>query len=280
MKFSCGIDSYRFLLPKSTFLKFMRKIELTSKLRLVTRNQQIKEYVDYKFKNDKTIFTKIRYVNFKKGNRSLTNSMIVIENSESLNNLCKKRKKPYGYYVNVVFAGLYQPSREVFKETYRVLSKFVRRFKTYEFDVAKDFKSDVKAGFKNKEWFQRRVRRFGTDCISCNTTLYANKCQERFFGLQKICFYDKFGKQTKYHKQHLDEEFKDWHRVELTFRLKKKFLDRIENDRIMDYVAIMDEITNNLTDGAFPFGVDIEVLQAQTAFLKDNRRALFFTKSA
>ncbi|MCD8212604.1 MAG: hypothetical protein LUC34_00850 [Campylobacter sp.] len=151
MEFSSGIDSYRFLLPKSTFLKFMRKIELNTKLRAVSRNKAVKAYADDKFKGQKPLIMpigkefKIRYVSFKRGITSLTNSMIVVENSNKLNDLCKKRKKPYGYYVMVVFAGLYQPSREVFKQTYKILSKFLRRFKPFEFDLASDIKSDTQA---------------------------------------------------------------------------------------------------------------------------------------
>lgn len=89
MNFSTGIDAYRFILSKSSFLKFMRKIELSTKLRSINRNKAITTYVKDKFKADKPdeplllpegVKYKIRYVSFKKGVTSLTNSMIVIEN--------------------------------------------------------------------------------------------------------------------------------------------------------------------------------------------------------
>lgn len=286
MNFSTGIDAYRFILSKSSFLKFMRKIELNTKLRSINRNKAITTYVKNKFKADKPLIMpvgnefKIRYVSFKKGVTSLTNSMIVIENSNELNDLCKKRKKPYGYYVKVVFAGLYQPSREIFKETYKVLSKFLRRFKPYEWDIAHDFKCDEHAGSSSKEWLKKRLDRFGDKFISYKSTIYANACYERFYGLKKICFYDKFEKQTNYHHQKLDESLRGWHRLELTFKLKDKFIDHAEYDRLAEYVAVMDEMINRLTGNAYPYGVDIGVLGEQVAFIKDNRRHLSFTKSA
>ena len=267
----------------------MRKIELSTKLRSINRNKAITTYVKDKFKADKPdeplllpegVKYKIRYVSFKKGVTSLTNSMIVIENSNELNDLCKKRKKPYGYYIKVVFAGLYQPSREVFKETYKVLSKFLRRFKPYEWDIAHDFKCDEHAGASSKEWLKKRLDRFGDKFISYKSTIYANACYERFYGLKKICFYDKFEKQTNYHHQKLDESLSGWHRLELTFKLKDKFIDHAEYDRLAEYVAVMDEMINRITGNAYPYGVDIGVLGEQVEFIKDNRRHLSFTKSA
>ncbi|QCD44433.1 hypothetical protein [Campylobacter mucosalis] len=285
--FKSGIDSYRFIISKSVFLKFMRKLELNTNLRGIERNKSISDYAGYKFKNEKPLFMpkgndfKMRYINFKRGNKSLTNAMIVIENSNTLNELCKKRKKPFGYYVYVVFAGLYQPSREVFKKTYGILGKFLRRFKTYTIDYAVDFKCDTQAGSSMKKFFANRLKRYSNNIISCKTTLYANECRSgRFYGLAKVCFYDKYEKQTAYHKQNLDESLKGWHRLELTFTLKSKFLNKIENQSYMEYVAVMDDIANLISDGACPFGVGIDVLMEQVNFFKDNRRALSFTKSA
>ncbi|MGP1579425.1 MAG: hypothetical protein ACTTH5_00135 [Wolinella sp.] len=283
---SSGVDSFRFIMPKSTFLKFIKKIEFQTKLRAISRNRHIKQYAEDKFKGQKPLLMpagnefKIRYISFKRGINSLTNSMILLENSNQLNDLCKKRKKPYGYYVMVVFAGLYQPSREIYKQTYSVLSKFLRRFKAYEYDIAHDFMSKKRAEASNKEWFSKCLKRFSQKFISYKSTLYANECNQRFYGLSKICFYDKYQKQTQYHKQKIDPKNQDWHRVELTFRLNEKFLDAVENKTLMECVYVLDEIANKLTDGEYPFGVDITTLNNQIDFFKDNRRALSFAKVA
>ena len=49
-EYSSGIDSVRFVLPKTTLLAFLKKLELQKKLRLINRNKTLKEYVRYKFK--------------------------------------------------------------------------------------------------------------------------------------------------------------------------------------------------------------------------------------
>ncbi|CAD7289554.1 hypothetical protein LMG7974_01631 [Campylobacter majalis] len=287
IEYSTGIDAMRFIMPKATFLKFIKKIELSSKLRAVSRNKKVKGYISDKFKNYKPLIMpkgheyKVRYMSFKRGVDSLTNTMLVVENSNELNDLCRKRKKPFGYFVKVEFVGLYQPSREVYKKTYEILAKFLKRFKCDSFDLATDIDSDRQSGAKNKEWFSRLLRPFGGDVRSYSTSLYLNKCRkERFYNLSKVCFYDKFKKMSVCHRQKIDSKYQKWHRIELTFKLKAKFRKAWEHEGINEYIQIMDEISNRLSDGMYPFGVDLKILKNQVAFFKDNRRALSFTKSA
>ena len=98
----CGIDSIRFVMPKATLNGFLKKLELFGKLRLISRNKTVKDYAEYKFKGaNKPLFDadekhpyKIRYISFKRGTKSLSNTMLVVENSSELNDLCKKRKSP------------------------------------------------------------------------------------------------------------------------------------------------------------------------------------------
>ncbi|MBN7287567.1 hypothetical protein IYN87_01400 [Campylobacter curvus] len=279
-EYSSGIDSIRFVLSKSTALSFLKKHALQTRLRLVSRNKTIKEYVEYKFKGankpllnaDKRHPYKVRYVSFKRGVKSLSNTMIVIENSNELNDLCKKRKKALGYYVMIVFAGLFQPSRELYKETYRILGKFLRRFKPFSLDLAHDFESDEKVDYKFKEAFKDAVKEQADGVIVYKSSIYANSCKsDKYYGLNKILLYDKFEKQTNYHRQKIDEKFKNWKRLELTFKLNKKFLNFIENKSYMECVEVLDEIVYKLTSD-FPFGVAIDRFKEQIAFFKDMRR--------
>ncbi|WP_052137588.1 hypothetical protein [Campylobacter sputorum] len=130
-----GLDAFCFVIEKPRALKMLKHLELQSKLRLTNRNKAIKEYVDKKFGNDLHTLSgsakhpyKKRYINFKRGGKSLTNTLICIENNTELNELCKKRKKSYGSYVMIIFAGLYQPSRGLLPQTLRVLRAFLKRF--------------------------------------------------------------------------------------------------------------------------------------------------------
>lgn len=282
-EYSSGIDSVRFVLPKTTLLAFLKKLELQKKLRLINRNKTLKEYVRYKFKGinkpllnaDKRHPYKVRYISFKRGVKSLSNTMIVIENSNELNDLCKKRKKALGYYVMIVFAGLFQPSRELYKETYRILGKFLRRFKPFSFDLAADFEKGEKVSYAFKNQFKDAVtEQADGGIIAYKSSIYANACKgDKYYGLNKILLYDKFSKQTLYHKQKIDNKFKDWRRLELTFKLKSKFLSFIKNENYMECVEVLDEIVNKLT-GDYPFGVNIDTFREQITFFKDMRRRI------
>lgn len=208
---NAGIDSVRFVMPKQSLNGFLKKLEILNRLRLISRNKALKEYAEYKFKGaNKPLFNadekhpfKIRYISFKRGVKSLTNTMLVVENSTELNDLCKKRKKQFGYYVYVVFAGLFQPSRDIYKKTYQILGKFLRRFKPYSWDIAVDFKDEETIGYKSKTRFKEAVKDYGEDVISYKTSLYANRGLKngKFYSVDKILLYDKYNKQVNYHKQ-------------------------------------------------------------------------------
>lgn len=285
---NAGIDSVRFVMPKQSLNGFLKKLEILSKLRLVSRNKAVKEYAEHKFKGvNKPLFDadekhpfKIRYISFKRGVKSLTNTMLVVENSTELNDLCKKRKKQFGYYVCVVFAGLFQPSRDIYKKTYQILGKFLRRFKPYSWDIAVDFKDQESISYKSKARFKEAVEDYGEDVISYKTSLYANRGIKggKFYAIDKILLYDKYNKQVNYHKQKINEQFKGWKRLEITFKLKGKFIDFIENESFKECIEVMDDIAGRLSD-EFPFGVCLDKFNEQTAYFKDMRRRLNLAKT-
>lgn len=280
MTINSGIDSVTFTLPKATFLKFLKRLNIDKKLRLINRNQKIKEYADYKFKNEATKRAKapfkIKYLSFKRGLNSLSNSMIVIENSASLNALCVKRKKKFGFYVSVVFAGLYQPSREIFKLTYKVLGSFLKRFKADLVDYATDYLTKNKAGASFKEKFRKRIKKFGTQIISYKKTLYANLTYSRFYGLKKICYYDKYDKQKNYHKQEIGENFKDWHRLEVTLKIGKKLREFFYFVGDYEIGLLLGQLVSRLEEKDFLIKADF--LKEQIDFFKDNRKKLSLKK--
>lgn len=280
MQFSSGVDSFRFIIPKRTFLKFLGNLKIKDRLRQITRNKTIKQYATDKFKNQQPLIMprgleyKIRYLNFKRGAECLSNAMIVIENSNELNDLCKKRKKQYGFYVMVVFAGLHQPSRDVSKLTYQILGRFLRRFKPYEYDVAVDFMIDDFAQKQmSKRQFKKLIKKFGSKVFEHKGTLYVNDCRKRFCGLSKICVYDKYQKQKYYHKQNISQKYQRWGRIELTFKLHEKFLDIIENETYKEYLLILDEIKDSITASGI-LSMNNDFFLTQMDFFKDNRRAI------
>lgn len=142
----------------------------------------------------------------------------------------------------------------------------------FSFDLALDFENDKNIGSSQKRHFAKAVRKFGTNIITKKSTIYANLCNSKFHGLYKICLYDKFKKQVFYQGQKLPESLSNWKRLELVFKIKEKFLDKIENS-FFEFVEIMDEIINNYC-ASFPFGLDTTLFENQLMFFKDNRKKL------
>lgn len=275
--YSIGIDSYRFVIPKNIALAFLKKLELHSKLRATTRNKQVQSYCNDKFKsikstNDKYPF-KVRYINLKRGVKSLSNTILFIENSKELHVIARKNKKKLDYYVMLVFAGLHQPSKDIEELVFKILAKFIRRFKTYSFDMALDFNSEKSIDYKLKDWFGEHSKKWsGGSIISIGKSLYANNISNssKFYNLSKILLYDKYYKQKFYHKEKIPDEFVEWKRLELTFHLKKKFLEEVENESINEAIEVLNDIAKAI--GAVGlFGGEMNMLAKQIQMLLDLR---------
>lgn len=92
-----GLDSISFIIPKLAFEKFLRKFDFKKHINKTTRNLQLKEYCDDKFKSydvkDKKAPFEIRYINFIKGNKSLSNTAIILYNSKNALAMAKKIKE-------------------------------------------------------------------------------------------------------------------------------------------------------------------------------------------
>ncbi|TLD97649.1 hypothetical protein LS71_002605 [Helicobacter jaachi] len=281
-KYSIGIDSYRFCIPKSIALKFLKKLELYSKLRKTTRNAQVDMYVKDKFKSQNPSELKyplnIRYINLKRGVKSLSNTILVLENTKELHELARKHKKKLDYYVMIVFAGLHQPSKDIESYVFSVLAKFLRRFKTYSFDLAMDFESAQEVSYKAKEWLSSKLLKWSNGkIISVGKSLYANHILDssKYFKLNKILLYDKFHKQRFYHKENIPPELSQWRRLELTFNIKSKFTALIENEGINEAIDVINDIGRAI--GACSLvGCNINILSKQVRMLLDLRHKYVF----
>lgn len=276
-EYSTGIDSYRFVIPKAMALKFLKKLELYSKLRATTRNKQVLHFCKDKFKslkseNEKYPF-KVRYINLKRGVKSLSNTILFLENTKELHSIARKNKKKLDFYVMIVFAGLHQPSKDIQSEVFKVLKAFVRRFKTYSFDLAYDFDSQKDIDYKLKDWFGTQSYKWsGGKIISIGKSLYGNTIidKSKYFNLSRILLYDKYHKQKHYHKERIPDRFSQWKRLELTFELRGKFLNCIENESINEAIDVLSDMARSI--GAIGLmGIDIDILSKQIQMLNDLR---------
>ncbi|QKF64521.1 hypothetical protein [Campylobacter corcagiensis] len=278
--YDTGFDAFCFVIEKPRALNFLKRLELSTKLRLTNRNKSICEYTDKKFglKGIENLTGSIkhpyrkRYINFKRYGKSLTNTLIMIENSPELNELCRKRKKAYGSYVMIVFAGLYQPSRELLPATLRTLRAFLKRFNTWWVDIAKDIKADDES--LKKEKFKDVLKNISKDdtIIQCGDskngiTLYANNC---IGDIKKVLIYDKFSKESIYHKQALLAPLKKWRRIEMRVNLKKRF-SKVSKGEIDYYNTLLDDIALRYSWRVL-WGTPTHTLDKQMAYFADGRR--------
>lgn len=280
--YSIGIDTFRFVIPKATLEVFLRKIDLYAKIRKSNRNQQIHEYVSQKFKSQKTSNPKhpfyVKYINLKRGNKSLSNTILLIGNSINCHYHSKINKKGYEHYVEVVFAGLHQPSKDINPAIFKVLKAFLKRFKIHTLDMASDFdyRGHLRDLLKQTGAMMAYMRagsryRNEGDSIYFNETI--NKC-----GLRKILLYDKYKKQKFYHKENIHPDFMDWKRCEITLEVRERFFRWVENDGLDGGIALLNDMALKMGMRDI-IGLDVRILSKQIQKLKDLRRAIGFSPS-
>lgn len=277
--YSIGIDTFRFIIAKDSLEVFLKKLALFDKIAKSNRNIQIHEYVTQKFKSQKTNHKKhpfnVRYINLKRGNKSLSNTILLISNSISCHHHSKINKKAYEHYVEVVFAGLHQPSKDINPDIFKVLKAFLKRFKIHTLDIASDFdfkghlRDLLKQSGKIMKYLSNgfRTRNEG-DSIYFNETINTH-------GLRKILLYDKYKKQKFYHKENINPDFIDWKRCEITLQIKERFFKWVENDGLDGGISLLNDMALCLGVRDI-IGLDVGVLSKQIQKLKDLRRAIDF----
>lgn len=281
--YSIGIDTFRFVIPKASLEVFLRKLGLYGKIRKTTRNQQIHEYVSQKFKSQKTSHPKhpfaINYINLKKGNKSLSNTILLISNSINCHYHSKINKKGYEHYVEVVFAGLHQPSKDINPAIFRVLKAFLKRFKLHTMDIASDFdyRGHLRDLLKQTGAIMAYMR-VGSRYRNEGDSIYFNETINTH-GLRKILLYDKYKKQKFYHKENIHPDFVDWKRCEITLEIKQRFFRWVENDGLDGGIALLNDMALRMGVRGI-IGLDVAFLSKQIQKLKDLRRAIDFSPIA
>ncbi|PAF49271.1 hypothetical protein BKH41_03640 [Helicobacter sp. 12S02232-10] len=221
----------------------------------------------------------IKYINLKRGVKSLSNTILIIKNSKTCHEYSKNNKKSYAYFTEVVFAGLHQPSKDIEPLTLKILKAFLKRYKVHSIDLAVDFDWERSVNNTNRPLFQEATKPYQTEGIKPNirnegSGMYLNNPNPDT-GLLKILLYDKYKKQTEYHKEAIKEELKNWKRLEITIKTKTRFFDWIEKDGANAGIDIINDITQRLGARGV-MGVSVEMLSLQIQKLKDLRRSIRF----
>lgn len=281
--FSSGIDSIRFVIPARTLAVFLRKKKLYDKIKLPSSNYTIRDFIEQKYHNYKSIDKKypfdFRYINIFDGNKSLSNSIILLQNTKELHLIAAKNKKKKNYYIQVVFAGLFQPSKDIKKEVYKILKLFLKRFKIYSLDLSADFKDEKNIkDFKNA--FELAIKD-NSKIKQYKDSLYANNDGSLNEGLYKVILYDKFNKQSNFHKEKIHPDYKHWKRLEISIILKKKFWNFIDDEvvgikySLNDSIDILTSIARSLGLANLS-GLNLAMLSSQIKLLNDLRLKILF----
>ena len=163
---------------------------------------------------------------------------ILIKNNEDSISASKKMKQSKSHYVEVVFAGLRQPSKQIQMETYKVLSACIKRFKVAYVDVCFDGECSVPIDSKmyHTQLFNAYEGRKTKNTLY-GTSFYINAPSARDEDADyfiKILLYDKYKKESR-HKS-LDTTWRDWKRIEFRVSLDMKFK---ESEALADYLYSM-----------------------------------------
>ncbi|MDN5101567.1 hypothetical protein O8C99_00050 [Aliarcobacter butzleri] len=221
------------------------------------RNYIINEYFEKKELKQNRDY-EVKFIEI--GNtRNLSGYILIKHNLESVS-ISKSRNKQKNFYSEVVFAGLRQPTKHISISTYEILSLFIKRFKVSDLDICFDGLSelDINDNTLNmyRYLFKDYISNFKNALIE-KTSFYINTPSSPIADtdyFKKILVYDKYLKENRY--KNLDDELKNWKRLEVTVNIKFKFKNFILDDYLEDMQNIAKKYFNVLS-----FSYDYLLLQ-------------------
>ena len=260
---SIGIDTIRFLISTKILYKFLNGNDLV--MEDYTKNAIIDNYFQTKeVKQNRDYEVKIIKIG---KTQNLSSYILIKQNLESVT-ISKRRKKSKSYYSEIIFAGLRQPTKNINLVTYEILSLFIKRFKVSNLDICFDGLNEIdinKSNFyKLADVFEKYINSFDDVRIE-QTSFYINEVSSRLEDTDKfikMLAYDKYAKESRYKK--LDDELKNWKRLEVTLKVEFKF----KGFNLKDYIKDV-EVTAKKYFNTLSFSYDY--LNLQSKLLTDRR---------
>ncbi len=208
--------------------------------------------------------------------KGLSNYMIIIRNIPLLFDLAKHHKTPKDKYCLIVFAGLHQPTKSINSEAIKIISKIRKRrsFKLQSFDLAIDTTDPQAINEVNQATFRDNLMPLSEHgVIREGSTYYLNDIKDHG-AMSRIAYYDKYQKQTQYHKQGgISNDLRAWKRLEVTLTFDvtqpkpKSFAQYIESYDFIEELERVDEVARLANIEGF----DRDYLLYQLNSLIDNR---------
>jgi len=206
-----------------------------------SRNFLINQYFEekeFKSKND----YRINFVEI--GNTKNLSGYILLKTNLKSMKLSKQRKKSTTYYVEVIFAGLRQPTKDISIKTYDVLSHFIKRAKVSTIDICCDGSNN--RSIDKKLYYSSVFDEYigeKTKVKLIGTTFYINSPSSPSADADyflKIMVYDKYIKESRY--KSIDTSLQNWKRLEFRVSINEKLKDNSTlEDYAHDVVAIAKE---------------------------------------
>jgi len=200
-----------------------------------------KNYIINKYFYEKEIKlakdSQVRFVEI--GNTNNLSGYILIKNNEDSISASKKTKQSKTHYVEVIFAGLRQPTKKIDMSTYTVLVEFIKRFKVSYVDVCFDGENEnaIDSKMYYSHIFKDYMGRSSKEKL-VGTTFYINnpsapKVDADYF--IKVMVYDKYIKETRY--KELDDTLTHWKRIEFRVSINDKLKDTNGLENYLDDMA-------------------------------------------
>ncbi|MDQ1340202.1 MAG: hypothetical protein QG567_1359 [Campylobacterota bacterium] len=230
-----GIDTIGFITTFSALTKKLDELGLEVKDR--SRNYIINQYFyekEIKQHKDRQVwFVEI-------GNTNNLSGYIIIKSNEDSISVSKKGKHSKTHYVEVVFAGLRQPTKDIRMGTYAVLGAFIKRFKVSYVDVC--FDGACKKPIDKRIYFNHALESYkgknSTERL-VETSFYINNpsapnIDADYF--DRIIVYDKYIKESRNNKK-LDTSLQYWKRIEFRVGIDAKLKDTNGLEEYLDDMA-------------------------------------------
>jgi len=213
--------------------------ELELEIKNYSKNYIINQYF-YEKEIKQNRDSKIWFVEI--GNTNNLSGYIIIKSNGDSISASKKVKQSKIHYVEVVFAGLRQPTKKIHMSTYNVLTDFIKRFKVSYVDVC--FDGENKNSIDSKMYYSHVFRDYlgsSSEEKLVGTTFYINNPSAPNTDADyfiKVMVYDKYIKEcrNRSHNTKLSTELQYWKRIEFRVRLDMKLK---ETDALTDYLYSM-----------------------------------------
>ena len=261
-----GIDNIELIAKYETFKKMTENMGL--EFEPMPESHKIHERIDYEMEKDSKTRLKsdefmpiVEMVKLPKVGKSKALYITVIRNIPILFDVATHHKKAKDSFCLVIFAGLHQPSKKISSEAMEIISKFIKRkaFNLRSIDLAIDTTDDRSVDYKRKGAFKDDLMPYSEKgVISKGSSLYINDLDHP--SINRILYYDKYKKQLNQQKEIIDDDLKEWKRLEitLTFDVTQKY-----NKGFIHYIESL-----NFVDDLYEVG-DVAQLAGIKSYLND-----------